>query len=237
MSLIIHAARTCKKTVDQSDTENVVARELMPVAAVWEEIGEKDLKLVTKCIDLGHESILEHVNFTFEINFSRVAHTQLLRHRIASYSAESARAVEIGEDDEYEQRFFIPPTIARDVNTPYDDATSAKIFWDTITICLRAYTILRGKGIPVEDARYILPMALVQPIVCTMNLRQWRHVIYERTCVDAQYEIRCAVKEIRRQLQMIHPIFVHAAEKFGRCAKKEICGKCLTNWEGMEEDK
>ena len=56
---------------------------------------EKIDKFINKLIDLGHESPLEHVSFTFGIEgISRACSHQLVRHRIASYSQKSQRYVD-----------------------------------------------------------------------------------------------------------------------------------------------
>lgn len=56
---------------------------------------EKSAKLVDKLINMGHESPLEHISFTFAIEgVSRVLSHQLVRHRVgASYSQRSQRYI------------------------------------------------------------------------------------------------------------------------------------------------
>ena len=55
---------------------------------------EKVESFLNMLMDLGHESPLEHVTFTFGIEgISRVSTNQLVRHRIASYSQKSQRYV------------------------------------------------------------------------------------------------------------------------------------------------
>ncbi len=52
----------------------------------------------------GHESVLEHAVFTFRVEgLSRAALAQITRHRLASFSVESQRYVELGNPD-----FVIP---------------------------------------------------------------------------------------------------------------------------------
>lgn len=71
---------------------------------------EKIEKFVDHLATIGHESPLEHVNFTFAIEgISRVTTHQLVRHRLASYSQQSQRYVKL-EQFEY----IIPPEIAKD---------------------------------------------------------------------------------------------------------------------------
>ena len=60
--------------------------------------------------NLGHESVFEHVNFTFAIDgVSRSLTHQLVRHRLASYSQQSQRYVKLENF-----KFVTPPLIKKD---------------------------------------------------------------------------------------------------------------------------
>ena len=55
---------------------------------------EKIEKFLAHLVEIGHESPLEHVTFTFAIEgIDRTVSHQLVRHRIASYSQQSQRYV------------------------------------------------------------------------------------------------------------------------------------------------
>ncbi|CEQ01655.1 FAD-dependent thymidylate synthase [[Clostridium] sordellii] len=59
-------------------------------------------KFVNMLVSMGHESPLEHVSFTFAIEgVSRSLTHQLVRHRIASYSQQSQRYVNLDKSFEY----------------------------------------------------------------------------------------------------------------------------------------
>ena len=69
---------------------------------------EKSIGFLNMLSDLGHESPIEHVSFTFGIEgVSRALLAQITRHRIASFSVQSQRYV---EEKNYE--FVTPPEIA-----------------------------------------------------------------------------------------------------------------------------
>lgn len=76
-----------------------------------EELQEKQTeesitRFVTMLADMGHESPIEHASFTFAIEgVSRACTHQLVRHRIASYSQQSQRYVNLVETFDY----IIPP--------------------------------------------------------------------------------------------------------------------------------
>ena len=69
---------------------------------------EKTASFVDMLSEIGHESPIEHANFTFGIEgVSRSLLAQLTRHRIASYSVQSQRYVREKMFD-----YVLPPEIA-----------------------------------------------------------------------------------------------------------------------------
>ena len=232
LHLTAHAARRCKNSFELSDTPSI--RDQKPEAFGEDKVGPKDIELVKKCIEAGHESIMEHVNITVELDFSRVAHTQMVRHRLASFSAESQRAVESKTPC-----FFVPNTLssATEIAENASGQKAIDVYWDSLASSFETYRrLIHQYGVKPEDARYVLPMALVQPMVMTANLREWRHILRERTCKDAQYEIRRAAKMVRTLIGAIHDIFTYDTTYYDTCGKGPECGLCLVNWEGIEHD-
>ena len=65
------------------------------VDKLMEKVSRQDQQaFLEKLMSMGHESVLEHVSFTFLIEgVSRVLLAQLTRHRIASFSVQSQRYV------------------------------------------------------------------------------------------------------------------------------------------------
>ena len=64
-------------------------------------------RFINMIVSMGHESVLEHVSFTFGIEgVSRSLTHQLVRHRIASYSQQSQRYVK-----EVQFEYVIPEDI------------------------------------------------------------------------------------------------------------------------------
>lgn len=59
---------------------------------------EKIEKFLAHLIEIGHDSPLEHVSFTFAIEgIDRTISHQIVRHRVASYSQQSQRYVNLDE--------------------------------------------------------------------------------------------------------------------------------------------
>lgn len=139
---------------------------------------ESDEDFVKELMGYGHMGILEHINFTFHVReISRVTSHQLVRHRIASYLQMSARHTK-----PIENHYVMPPSIKnKDCDCEFEVA---------IIDAFDTYTNLVKKGVPIEDARYILPPAFFTHISLTMNCRELRHFFKLRCDKHAQWEIR-----------------------------------------------
>jgi thymidylate synthase (FAD) len=137
----------------------------------------------------GHESIIEHASATFEISgISRACSHQLVRHRLASYSQESQRYVDMSEPE-----MVVPDAIRED-----EDAMA---IWDEFQAYVKeSYRRLRARGVRKEDARFVLPNATATRIIVTMNFRELRHFFRLRIAPEAQWEIRRVAGEMLKQL-------------------------------------
>ncbi len=142
----------------------------------------------------GHESLIEHASVTFEISgISRACSHQLVRHRIASYSQESQRYVDMSAPE-----FVMPRTVA-------EDPAAAAIWQEFMAQVVQTYHRLRELGVPKEDARFVLPNATATRIVVTMNFRALRHFFAVRCDRAAQWEIRELALEMLRQVHALAP--------------------------------
>lgn len=137
-------------------------------------------------IESGHESVLEHVSFTFRIrDVSRAFLAQITRHRLASFSVESQRYCKYTDV----VRMIMPPSMEA-------NAEAQEIYRQTILDAANAYRSLLDLGIVAEDARLVLPEATVTNMVVTMNARELRHFFSLRCCNRAQWEIRAVADEM-----------------------------------------
>lgn len=182
--------------------------------------NESITKLIKKIMRLGHYSVLEHITFTFAIEgISRVTSHQLVRHRIASFSQQSQRYVKISKKD---FPYIIPKSIAKDDKL-------RKIFIDAIKELDKIYHQFLDDNIAAEDARYILPQAVVTKIIITANARELLHIFKLRCCNRAQWEIREVAKSMLKEVKDIAPtIFENAGPPciLEPCPEGELtCGK------------
>lgn len=148
----------------------------------------------------AHQSPFEHVSFTFGIEgVSRAMLAQITRHRIASFSVQSQRYVDMDEFG-----YVVPPSIAAN----QDALDEYEHFMDRADL---VYTYLRSCGIPAEDARFVLPNACETRMIVTMNARELLHFFSLRCCKRAQWEIRAVADEMLRLCMEVAPeIFAKA---------------------------
>ena len=170
--------------------------------------GNNTEKFIDKLKEMGHESPLEHVSFTFAIEgVSRTLTHQLVRHRIASYSQKSQRYV---SENDFE--YIVPPSIANGAGVLLYDKLMKQI--------KQTYTLLVNMNIPKEDARYVLPNATETKIIVTMNARSLFNFFSLRCCTHAQWEIRQLANLMLVEVQKVAPILFKNA---GASCKKGYC--------------
>lgn len=166
-----------------------------------------------------HESVAEHVTFSFAISgVSRALLAQLSRHRLMSLSVQSQRYVKL-DDFEYE----IPKSIQ-------DDEGARDVFINCMTCINDIYcSLIEDHHIPAEDARAVLPNACTTNIVLTANARELRHIFALRCCSRAQEEIRELANRMLELCKEVAPILFEDAGpscvQTGRCPEKKSCGK------------
>ncbi|HHY77032.1 MAG TPA: FAD-dependent thymidylate synthase [Clostridiales bacterium] len=206
---------------------------------------EKVSKFLNMLMDLGHESPIEHVSFTFAVEgVSRVLTHQLVRHRIGcSYSQQSQRYVKL---DQFE--YVIPPQIAaiEEARELFVKAMEEdqKVYDKLVEILYKQNYdkyIREGQSekkaaqmaekVSIEDARYVFPNACETKIVFTMSARALLNFFRMRCCERAQWEIRNMATEMLKKVREVAPIlFKNAGPDClnGPCPEGSMsCGKML----------
>lgn len=187
---------------------------------------EKVANFLEKLSNLGHASPLEHASFTFGIEgVSRSFLAQISRHRIASFSVQSQRYVDMDNADH-----VVPKEI-------YDAGYSAvRLYEESVKNSFNNYNELKeeltkkyiGEGMKEspakkkaqEDARYLLPEACCTRMIVTMNARELNHFFNLRCCNRASREIREVAEEM---LKLVYPVAPHLFKSAGPSC---VCGAC-----------
>lgn len=188
---------------------------------------ENVASFLDKLSGLGHASPLEHASFTFGIEgVSRSFLAQMTRHRIASFSVQSQRYVDMSAAD-----MVVPPAIAQDgeASEAFSQAIkSAKYAYDHLHHVLEdihTYELMlddsrltekqarnMASKMANEDARFVLPEACQTRMLVTMNARELNNFFKLRCCTRAQWEIRQVAEEM---LKLVYPIAPHLFKDAG----------------------
>ncbi|KDR94324.1 thymidylate synthase (FAD) [Peptoclostridium litorale DSM 5388] len=199
-------------------------------------------RFVQMLVDIGHESPIEHVSFTFAVEgISRACTHQLVRHRLASYSQQSQRYVKL-EQFEY----IVPEEIEKnpEAKEKFIQAMESdqKVYNELVAILQNShYEQMTKEGMSekkaerasekkaIEDARYVFPNACETKMIFTMNARTLIHFFKKRCCERAQREIRTMADLMLKEVKVVAPaIFKNAGPSCIKSACPEgnmSCGK------------
>lgn len=175
------AGRTCYKSEDRITAES---------AKVF----------VRTLIERGHESVLEHASITVRFVCDRGISHEIVRHRLASYSQESTRYCNYGNDRFGNQITFIKPCFLEEGTGGY------KLWKQAMFIAEKEYFELLNWGCTLQGARSVLPNSVKTEIVMTANLREWRHFLKLRTATAAHPQMRELTVPLLKELQERIPV-------------------------------
>jgi len=164
-----------------------------------DEWREEQLDYMKKTI----QSSFEFVNYVFKISeVTRSFTHQLVRSRHNSYAQESLRAVDARE-------------------ASYRNATNSPVMDNVLEMVFDAYAEMVDEGVPIQDAREILPTGIHTSIIVGANLRSLSQMDELRLCTRTAGEYQDVFKEMKGQVEMVHPW----AEPFLQvaCVKTGIC--------------
>jgi len=200
LKLIEYAARTCYKSEYKITTDSY-------------------LNFVEKIIKIGHLSVIEHINLSVKFIVDRGFLAELTRHRLASYSVESTRYCRYNNNI----TFIIPPWVNL-LPGKYQQSLSGNVHRDgsflsrndiddntydwlsSLFSSSLIYNNLLNNNWSPQQARSVLPHALKTEIVCTANLREWRHILALRTSRAAHPQMREIMQPLLKELQNNIPI-------------------------------
>jgi thymidylate synthase (FAD) len=174
--LIEWAGRVCYKSQEKITADSHVAF----------------IKMILKS---GHESVLEHASASFHLVTDRGISHELVRHRLASYSQESTRYCNYGNQNSI--------TVIQPCGIISENAKH--IWYDAMERAERYYLALLDEGLVPQVARSVLPTCLKTEVVMTANFREWRHFLKLRLSPAAHPDMRELAGLIRDQLVTLAP--------------------------------
>jgi len=170
-------------------------------------------KLIEMLWSEGHETPFEKANVHFLVTCDIASHIHLLKHRIASINAESARYKELKED-----KFYVPEDWKSTTdNTNLQNATLeawAKTLKETTVgsnylyhECLEELTPILGRKRAKESARFFKTYNSQITADVQFNMRSFANFLKLRASEHAQVEIREIAWEMFKLVENIdgHP--------------------------------
>ena len=173
---------------------------------------ESNKKFIKSILDRGHESVIEHEKITVKIICDRGVSHEIVRHRIASYSQESTRYCNYSKEKFGGHLTFIKPCFFPDVpigefdgaSLPYNTASGS--WMHLMGVIEDTYFEMVKQGCKPEEARSVLPNSLKTEIVCTFNLREWRHFFKLRTSKKAHPQMREIARPLLDKFKELIPV-------------------------------
>jgi thymidylate synthase (FAD) len=150
--------------------------------------------------DKGDWSITEHVSVTVLAVVDRATQQQWTRHRLFSFTIESTRFVnylkKIG------LRAILPTAFQKEDE---EKPKGLSLIEEAMDTAEAIYEELIKLGYKPQEARACLPLATASKIICTGNLRNWRHFFIMRTTRETQEDFRVLAISLLRQFQKVFP--------------------------------
>ena len=178
---------------------------------------DRDRDLIKKVLGSGHKSLIEHHVFSIAFdNVSVLVEQFLIEFRLSSFIVKSRRYVDFKDSG-----FYVPDALTGELREKYIAAMTAR-FED--------YAFLTERGVPKEDARFVLPYCFYSNFYMTLNARQLLNVIFAMRFGRGQVfgELRDLGKQLSDQFEEIYPGIIEAERKhLPECKIESV-------WDGFE---
>ncbi len=136
--------------------------------------------LLRRLVRSGHESVIEHISFSVRFICDRGITHELVRHRLCSFSQESTRYANYGNEKFGREITVIKPRFWAENSREF-------LIWATAMYeAEKKYMMLLDSGAKAQEARAVLPTCLKADIITTANLREWKH-IFKLRCAKASH--------------------------------------------------
>jgi len=153
-------------------------------------------RFISKIIISGHESVLEHANLSVKFITDRGVTHEIVRHRLVAYTQESTRYCN-----------YFKKGIQIILPVFWGEAPELFDCWKkTMASCESAYNYLIENGATPQEARSVLPNSLKTEIICTTNIREWRHILKLRTAKAAHPQMVALMSPLLAELKLKLPI-------------------------------
>ncbi len=126
---------------------------------------QKNANLISKVTRSGHNSTVEHTVFNLAFqNVSVLVEQFIIEFRLASFTVKSRRYVDFAK-----LGYYVPHFTSKAIHDKYIAH---------MDYLYKEYEYFIEKGIPKEDARFLLPYSLYSNFYCTLNAREMLNMLY-----------------------------------------------------------
>ncbi len=234
---------------------------LMSTKEVREKVSPEEIEKLFRAVILQRIPIGEHVDFVFVLeNVSVSWREQAVRHRIGTNPSPERVGVDIVMDKipdlsdsswwsqsmriqdmskfANNRAYRIPETILE-----HPDALNLlAMYEDTMQHIQSTYKNLVHRGIPMEDARELIPLGAQHRISWRLNIGSLQHIVGKRGCWILQLGIWGPVITgmIKELVDKVHPIFAELVtppclkgDEFTGCIYHEECRRRYTGEDAL----
>lgn len=169
---------------------------------VW-RMDDKDVKLINYLAKHEHLSPFGHCFFTFHIKAPVFVRAQLVKHEYLRMNEISRRYV----DEEPE---FYTPDVWRGRSKDKKQGSSDDLDWDHTPYayerCMANYKFMLECGVAPEQARMVLPQAMLTEWFWSGSLDAFFNMCRLRLKPDAQYETRLVATQVSEAIKEHCPV-------------------------------
>jgi len=175
------------------------------IAAKPYHVKLEELKYMAKTIP----SSWEYVSYTWMIeDVSRAFTHQLVRSRQFSFAQQTHRITDMSKGPGWD--YLTGPSLQDHTIQHVDEfdssILSAKTLYDAEMSSIAAtYKALIDAGVPIEDARGILPTNILTNIVAKCNMRTFVELVRKRSSARVQGEYRDVLLAMQKAVLEVHP--------------------------------
>lgn len=159
-------------------------------------------ELIKKVLDSGHKSVIEHAVFSIAFwDVSAFVEQFLIECRLASFTVKSRRYVDFSN-----LGYLIPSDLCGESLTSY---------CEYMELLFEGYKTLLDKGIPKEDARFLLPYSFCSNFYCTLNARELGNLISSIRYGRGRNipELQDLAQQLIEQVSVIFPALLSEIER------------------------
>ena len=136
---------------------------------------EKNLRLISRIISMGHKTIIEHDYFVFALgDVSPIVEQTVIGYRLTSFTIKSGREVDFRAVG-----YYVPNFRGKDGTIKKNNRALQKKYCKHMDYLFSEYGKLVDAGIKEEDARYVLPYSFHTNIVMGLDARELEKMVHD----------------------------------------------------------